>query len=214
MTKSIGYEESALVWLDLETTGLCPYDGVVLEVGVVVTDLELNEVARKSWILQYDRDDILPMMDDYVLDMHLSSGLLKRVWGEARIEEGPVSFHTRLNNRNNKTWESIYNFIACKTGKPENTFLAGSSIHFDRTWLAAENWPAKILKLVSHRMVDVSTFKVAFPGLLTQREGGPAHRALDDLDYSIDQLAQMREKLDLDIIGLFDKHKDVLEGLS
>ena len=48
---------------------------------------------------------------------------------------------------------------------------------------------------VSYRVGDVSAFKVFFPNLLSQPAGGPAHRALDDLDYSIDQLRQMRTLL-------------------
>lgn len=212
MTNTIGYEQDALVWLDLETTGLCPYDGAVLEAGVIVTDMELNEVARKAWTFQYDRDDVLPMMDDYVLNMHLSSGLLKQVWGTRRCEENDHEFHKRLSLKNDQTWKAICSFITAKTGKPKNTYLAGSSVYFDRKWLEAENAPAKLVKLVSHRMVDVSTFKVAFPDLLTQPEGGPAHRALDDLDYSIGQLRQMRKLLGLPLF--MAAQKEVMEGLS
>lgn len=196
MSISIGYDQPALVWLDLETTGLDAHDGAILEVGVIITHLDLNEVSRNSWVMKYDRDDVLPMMDDYVLNMHLSSGLLKQVWGDRNQGEEVCEFRSRLDERNMRIWSAIKSFIVGQTSKVHNTYLAGSSIHFDRTWLSAHVGAEDILNLVSHRMVDVSLFKVAFPGLLVQPSGQAAsHRALADLDYSIDQLAQMREKL-------------------
>lgn len=40
---------SNLAWIDLETTGLDPDVHDILEIGIIITDRELNEVARESW---------------------------------------------------------------------------------------------------------------------------------------------------------------------
>lgn len=188
-----------LVWLDLETTGLDPAKGHILEIGVVVTDMELREVDRKAWVLPYVRESILTSMDDYVLNMHMANSLLKEVWIEPTLHENTGDLQTRAARERKNIVRNIASWIR-NTAGPDSSkserYMAGSSIHFDRSWLAY-HYPA-ILEEVSHRMVDVSTFKVAFPGLLNQPIArDPAHRALADLDYSIDQLLQMREKMGL-----------------
>ncbi len=38
---------SNLAWIDLETTGLDPDVHDILEIGIIITDRELNEVARE-----------------------------------------------------------------------------------------------------------------------------------------------------------------------
>ena len=188
-----------LVWLDLETTGLDPKKGSILEIGVIVTDLELNEIERRSWVLQYSRDSILTSMNDFVLNMHMSNGLLKKVWATRRLGEVVTAdFLHRLDVDRAKTILGAHAWIRRATADTEakDCYLAGSSIHFDRAWLV-EHAP-EIVETVSYRMVDVSTFRVAFPGLLIDQERGDVtHRALTDLEFSIDQLRQMREKLGL-----------------
>ena len=180
-----------LVWLDLETTGLDPEKGVILEIGVIVTDLALNELGRKSWVLPHVRKDTLTMMDDYVLKMHLKSGLLKEVWKDNSLNDPGRDGARRI------IYGDVANWIrnTCQHTRVKLCYLSGSSVGtFDMAWLR-KHAPA-ISDTVSYRVGDVSTFKVFFPGLLTQPEEGPAHRAIADLEYSINQLAQMRDRLD------------------
>jgi oligoribonuclease len=182
-----------LVWLDLETTGLDPDKGVILEIGVIVTDLTLKEFARKSWVLPYVREDILTMMDDYVLKMHLKSGLLKEVWRTATMSDPDWA------SRRRRIYEEVEVWIrkACKHARIKHCHMSGSSVGtFDMAWLR-KHAPG-ITDTFSYRVGDVSAFKVFFPNTLSQRAGSPAHRALDDLDYSIDQLRQMRTMLNLE----------------
>ena len=179
-----------LIWMDLETTGLVPAEGVILEIGVVITDLELAETARKSWVVPHDRAQILHMMDDYVLKMHLSSGLLEEVWADK------TGFKATQKNRDNIEL-AIRNFIITETmgQNGKDRFLCGSSVGgFDMQWL--KKHASSILDTMSYRVGDVSAFKVFFPGML-ESSGDPAHRALADLDFSINQLRQMRDQLGL-----------------
>ena len=121
-----------LVWLDLETTGLDPDTGVILEIGVIVTDLELNEHSRQRWVLPYVREDILTMMDDYVLKMHLKSGLLKEVWQSNRISDPGLEAARRNIYGQVASW--IRN--ACQHTRVKHCHLSGSSVgSFDLAWL-------------------------------------------------------------------------------
>jgi oligoribonuclease len=186
------------VWLDIETTGLKPNLGVILEIGVIITDLELNELGRSNWILPHPRNTTLTLMDDYVLNMHMSNGLLKEVWGVQTSTESNCEFRDRLGKERALKIKTIVQWIQRHTGTtvPKDCYLSGSSVGgFDKLWL--EVHAPTILETTSYRVGDVSSFKVFFPGLLTQKAQGPAHRALDDLEYSIDQLRQMRKKLGL-----------------
>ncbi len=179
-----------LVWLDLETTGLVPDEGEILEIGAIITELDLTEKARKGWILPHRRENILTKMNDYVLKMHLSSGLLAAthdLFGKGQVSRAQIYSDVEAWIRQKCDW------------MPEKEcYLSGSSIGFDKGWL--QHHAPAILDTVSYRVGDVSAFKVFFPGLLDQFIVHTEPKlALDDLDYSIDQLRQMRELLSLGV---------------
>lgn len=177
-------DRKRLVWLDLETTGLNPAEGIILEYGIIITDLELNEKARKSWVLPWDRATLLEnLTDDYVLNMHMANGLFKESHSMASspsLAISPKDLRSRINRE-------VRDFISrTLPGVPaRTTHLAGSSIHFDRSWIAHHN--PKLLELVSHRMLDVSSSLVAFPELFPKDPNAKptAHRAIADLEASI-----------------------------
>jgi len=69
---------TVLVWIDLETTGLKPVENHrILEYAMVLTDLELNEIASTDCIIPQDTSVAVALMDDYVTDMHEGNGLLE-----------------------------------------------------------------------------------------------------------------------------------------
>lgn len=179
-----------LVWMDLETTGLHPDDGVILEVGVVITDRELTEVDRRSWVIPHERSEILGKMNDFVLKMHLTSGLLEEVWSGS-------TFRATQKKRDQIEAE-IRRFIVTNTANTDqkHIHLCGNTVgSFDMQWL--KRHAASVLGVMSYRVGDVSAFKVFFPGLLDQTDEGAAHRVMPDLEYSIQQLRQMREQVGL-----------------
>ena len=72
--------------------------------------------------------------------------------------------------------------------------LAGNSVHQDRKFIDAE-WPRLAARL-HYRMLDVSAWKVVFDGKYKKRFAKPeAHRALDDIRGSIEELQYYLAKI-------------------
>lgn len=160
--------DTLLVWLDLETTGLDPKAGEVLEIAAFASDLQGTIVSQmQTQVIRLDRGFLLPQMDDYVLQMHLGSGLLQEVWGTPHGEGTSVR---------ERAWSRVVGWLDRLPVKPKNRHLAGNSIHFDRAWIAQH--APQVLDSVSHRMLDVSSFLLVRPDWRDEQE--PAHRALAD----------------------------------
>jgi oligoribonuclease (3'-5' exoribonuclease) len=69
-----------IVWTDVETTGLDEKTGDLLEVALVVTNDQLDEVAAVSEIVvPIDRDATIAKMDPYVREMHTRNGLIREL---------------------------------------------------------------------------------------------------------------------------------------
>lgn len=67
-----------IAWTDVETTGLDETKGDLLEIAIVVTDDQLNEVASASTVIRppVSLDATIAKMDPYVKDMHTKNGLI------------------------------------------------------------------------------------------------------------------------------------------
>lgn len=173
--------EVALVWLDLETTGLDPCLDQIVELGIVLTDAALNEVARQSWVVYVSPWTWVHRVDPYVFAMHNFSGLRTEsmtdgLWID-QVEQLALG------------WLARFGVTADK-----KLPLAGNTIGFDRGFMQADM--PDLWATFSHRSLDVSSFTIAAqlwaPGLAESRpgaDGHKAHRALADIDNSI---AQMR----------------------
>jgi oligoribonuclease len=174
---------SAIVWMDMEMSGLDPDKERILEVAVLVTDAELNVVAEGPNLIVHQPDEVLEAMDEWNTKHHGQSGLTKRV-RESTVDEDQVS-------------AALLEFLGQHTEKKKAP-LAGNSIHQDRRFVArylpeVEDW-------LHYRNVDVSTIKeLAQRWYPKQYSGRPAkkgsHRAMDDLMESIDELRYYRDAL-------------------
>ncbi|MGE3619056.1 MAG: oligoribonuclease [Acidimicrobiia bacterium] len=170
-----------LVWMDLEMTGLDPSRDVIVEMATIVTDDDLAVVAEGPDLVVAQPAAALDGMVDVVHEMHTASGLLPLI----------RSSTTTLEEAGRLTLE----FIRAHVPEPRTVPLCGNSIGTDRRFLAA--YLPEIEEHLHYRSVDVSTLKELvkrwYPGLI---EGVPkkatAHRALDDIRESIEELRWYR----------------------
>ena len=129
--------------MDLEMTGLIPEKDVIVEIATIITDDQLNVIAEGPDIVIHHSDEVLAIMDKFVVDMHTKSGLL------TLIRESTVT----LEQAGQQTLEFI------KTHVPEARTipLCGNSIGTDRRFLA--RYLPEIENHLHYRSVDVSTIK-------------------------------------------------------
>src|ERR1035437_7970469 len=82
-------DQNALVWLDMEMTGLNPDADRIIEVAFVVTDSQLNTLAESpAWVV-HQSDAVLDGMDEWNKNTHGRSGLINQV-KTARLNEAEV----------------------------------------------------------------------------------------------------------------------------
>jgi oligoribonuclease len=166
-----------LTFVDLETTGLEPRAGHILELGVIITDDFLVELDRRSWPIlpTIGRHPELWQMNAYVTEMHYASGLIENVMIAGRPLGEVVADATE--------WIG-------DTHAGSMALMAGNSIHFDRSWIKLRM--PRLDAAFGYRMVDVSSIKelVArwWPGREYKVEGDKPHRALPDIEHSIAEL--------------------------
>lgn len=160
-------QTNRLVFCDLETTGLDPDRDTILELGMIITDRELREIARASWVLGDGVLDPSWYTAPEVYEMHRSSGLIE----ECRASELEIADVDRL------ATEFVRQHDAA--GSP----MCGSSVHFDRKFLAH----TELTKALHYRNFDATMFRIAadLVGVEIPLDKRGRHRALDDLEDSI-----------------------------
>jgi oligoribonuclease len=170
-----------LVWMDLEMTGLDADRDVIVEIATIVTDDELTVVAEGPDLVIHQPPEALANMDRVVVDMHTSSGLLEAIAASTvTLEEAGAQ---------------TLAFIREHVPEARTVPLCGNSIGTDRRFLA--RYLPEIEDHLHYRSVDVSTLKELarrwYPGVLAALpRKATAHRALDDIRESIDELRYYR----------------------
>ena len=180
MSEALAAKDDRIVWIDLEMTGLDPDRHVIVEVAALVTDAELNILDEGIDLVIHASDDELAEMDDFVTNMHDSSGLSEQIKASTvTLEEAE---------------EAVLEFVEkhCADIRPP---LAGNSIATDRTFIRA--YMPRLDERLHYRMIDVSTIKELtrrwFPkAYYNQPDKGLAHRALADIVESIRELDYYR----------------------
>src|SRR5512139_2989737 len=79
-------DASALIWIDMEMSGLDPDRDRVLEVAVVITDAQLNTVAEAPVLVVHQDDSVLDNMDAWNTSTHARTGLTQRVRASTHSE--------------------------------------------------------------------------------------------------------------------------------
>ncbi|PKM12061.1 MAG: oligoribonuclease [Gammaproteobacteria bacterium HGW-Gammaproteobacteria-3] len=173
-------DSTHLVWLDLEMTGLDPDTDVILEIATIVTDQYLNILAQGP-VLAIRRDPaVLAAMDEWNQSHHGQSGLIERVLAstvdDAEAERQTLEFL--------KQWVPVNSSPMC-----------GNSIGQDRRFLYRSM--KKLEAFFHYRNLDVSTLKELAARWAPSVKDGfskkEAHRALDDIIESIEELRYYRE---------------------
>lgn len=172
-----------LVWIDCEMTGLDLAKDALIEVAVLVTDGELNVLGDGVDVLIKPTAEQLAGMNDFVRDMHTSSGLLDDLADGVTMAEA-----TQL----------ALGYIREHVSTARKAPLAGNTIGTDRAFLARDM--PELEAYVHYRNVDVSSLKELarrwFPRVLYQapaKQGN--HRALADIQESIEELRYYREAM-------------------
>ncbi len=178
------YLREVLVWMDLEMTGLDPDKDVIVEIATVITDDDLEVVAEGPDLVIHHPDEVLAVMDPFVVDMHTKSGLL------TSIKESTLT----LDEAGRLTLE----FIQQHVPQPQSVPLCGNSIGTDRRFLA--RYLPEIEKYLHYRSVDVSSIKELvrrwYAGTENVRPFKVGkHRALDDVLESIAELRFYRDNV-------------------
>jgi oligoribonuclease len=175
-----GQDPNALIWIDLEMSGLDTQSDKILEVATIITDSELNVLAEGPVLVVHQPPEVLDGMDEWNTRTHAETGLCERVRASS-LDESAVE---------RQTIEFLRQYVP--KGKSP---MCGNSICQDRRFLARlmpelEAW-------FHYRNLDVSTIKElarrwkadVYAGMTKKN----THKALDDIRESIEELRYYRE---------------------
>lgn len=169
-----------LIWIDLEMTGLdCDNDSII-EIATIVTDKNLNILAEGPVLAIHQSDETLAAMDDWNQKHHGESGLIERIKASTIDEQ----------EAGRQTLEFLKRWVPAKKSP-----MCGNSICQDRRFLH-RSMP-ELEQYFHYRNLDVSTLKELAsrwaPEIMKGFEKKSAHKALDDIRESIDEMKYYRE---------------------
>ena len=169
-----------LVWIDCEMTGLDIASDALIEVAALVTDFELTVLGDGVDIVVKPPAAAIAQMDDFVREMHTSSGLLAELDGGVDVAEAE---------------RRVLEYVGEHCPEGSRPPLAGNSIGTDRAFLARDM--PDLDAFLHYRVVDVSSIKeLARRWHPRAYYGSPAkhgnHRALADIRESIEELRYYR----------------------
>ena len=164
-----------LVWIDLEMTGLEPESDRILELAVIVTDADLNELAVGPVIAVRQPDAVLALMDDWNQKTHGESGLVDRVKVSSISEQ--------------EAEQLMLEFLAQHAVSGVSP-MCGNSVGQDRRFLV--RYMKKLEAFFHYRNLDVSTVKELArrwrPDIAARLQKKSTHKAIDDIWESIEEL--------------------------
>lgn len=173
-------DDTNLIWIDLEMTGLEPEKDRIIEIATVVTNSKLNILAEGPVLAIKQCDDLLEGMDNWNTKQHNQSGLVKRV-KESSVTEAEAE---------QKTIEFLSKYISA--GKSP---MCGNSICQDRRFLW--KYMPKLAQFFHYRNLDVSTLKELAlrwkPEIASGIKKQSQHLALEDIKDSINELIYYRD---------------------
>lgn len=170
-----------MIWIDMEMSGLDPATCKILEIATIVTEGDLTVVAEGPSLVVHQEDAVLDAMDEWNTAHHGESGLTAAVRASevsvARAEELTLAFVREH----------------CDAGVAP---LCGNSIHNDRAFLV--RYMPRLIEFLHYRIIDVSSIKELArrwygDDVIPAKSG--AHRAIDDIRESIEELRSYRDRV-------------------
>lgn len=161
----------ALLWIDLEMTGLDDQSDRILEVAAIVTDLDFHPLEEFHHVV-FQTPEVLQGMNDWCKKTHGASGLTA-----ACATGTPLS----------QVEDEFLKLLDRHFGPQERIIISGNSIGNDRRFI--DRYLTRVAARLHYRMIDVSSFKEIFRekfGVHVKK--GENHRALDDIRESIEEL--------------------------
>ncbi|AKS41910.1 oligoribonuclease [Wenzhouxiangella marina] len=172
-------DNTHLIWIDLEMTGLDPERDRIIEIATIVTDEQLEEVAVGPVLAIDTPAEVLEAMDEWNRRTHGQSGLIQRCL-DSRVD---------LADAEQQTLDFLQGHI--EAGQSP---ICGNSICQDRRFLA-KGMP-RLEAFFHYRNLDVSTVKILAqrwaPDVADGFRKTGSHQALDDIRESIEELRYYR----------------------
>lgn len=177
-----GKLKEALIWIDLEMTGLDVSKDSILQIAVVVTDGDLSTVVNGPELTIHHSDEVLAGMNEWCIEHHGKSGLTDA----ARMSTVDMETAERR----------VMEFI--ERWAEAGTQIAGNSVHVDVQFL--KRWMPRITDYCHYRIVDVSSVgELCRRWYKTEDAKRPkkrlAHTAMSDILESIEQLKYYRRAI-------------------
>ena len=171
-----------LVWIDCEMTGLDPDRNVLIEIAVIITNYDLEIVARGPVLAIKQSKAKLDMMDLWNRRTHKRSGLLARIEAEgvplADAEEQVLKF--------------VKKYCYKRTAP-----LCGNSIGQDKRFIA--KYMPRLHEFLHYKVIDVSSIKLLasewYQGKYQSPQKLELHRAQSDIEESIAELRYYRDNV-------------------
>ncbi len=159
-------------WIDLEMTGLEVATDSILEIAVLVTDLDFNDLDELDRVI-YQPQNVVDGMNDWCKKMHGLSGLT------ALIPKGKPLAEVEL--------ELLALADKYYPKKEDKIVLCGNSVYNDKAFI--EKYLPEFSKRLHYRLIDVSSFKEIFKNKYGVKvDKANKHRAIDDIRECIAEL--------------------------
>ena len=164
-------------------TGLDAQSDEIVEIACVITDGELNELDEGISLVVKPNDAPLAAMDDVVVDMHTTSGLIEEIPHGIALADAEAQ---------------VLDYIKGHVPDARKAPLAGSSVYVDRIFLS--RYMPTLDAHLHYRLIDVSSIKELirrwYPRVyFATPEKRGNHRALGDIRESIAELRYYRDAI-------------------
>lgn len=169
-----------LVWIDCEMTGLDPEKHTLLEIATIITNYDLEIIARGPALAIRQSERKLEMMDSWCRRTHGASGLIDRVRNEG----------VTLAEAEKQTYNFVRRHCYVRTAP-----LCGNTIGQDKRFLV--KYMPKLHDFLHYKVIDVSSIKLLasewYGGKYEPPKKQELHRALADIEESIAELDYYRK---------------------